>query len=105
MDEQAPNRTDGPGLTGTVYPDGNGYGLFQPLDAQDMRPPCCGFFDRNGDWNHIANLSAEPLAACLAGYEPLDYAPTKATDIQIAWQPKTSLGVSAMTLDTSANTP
>ncbi|KAI9717965.1 MAG: hypothetical protein M1828_007057 [Chrysothrix sp. TS-e1954] len=41
---------------------GNGFALYQPIAAQDMQPPCCGFFDRNGDWNLICNLvtNADP---------------------------------------------
>ena len=39
---------------------GNGFALYQPIAAQDMQPPCCGFFDRNGDWNLICNLVTGP---------------------------------------------
>ena len=82
---------------------GNGVGLFQPIAAEDMVPPCCGFFDRNGDWNLIANLSVEKREGDV--YEALAYRPTRVADIQIEWQPKTSLGVTAISIDTSIDTP
>ena len=95
---QAPCR---PQLTGAP---GNGYGLLQPVHTADLTPPCCGFFDLNGDWNLIANLTADPAAAHPT-YAPLAYAPQRAARLQIEWQPKTSLGVTSMSLDTSAATP
>ena len=83
---------------------GVGMALFQPLAASDMRPPCCGYFDRNGDWNLITNLSAE-ISTEIDAYEPLEYEPSKVTEVHIEWQPKTSLGVTAIAADTSADTP
>lgn len=83
---------------------GVGIALFQPIAASDMQPPCCGYFDRNGDWNIIANLRAN-RSSSTDDYEPLEYEPTKVTDIHIEWQPKTSLGVTAIAADTFANTP
>ena len=83
---------------------GNGYGLLQPVASADLTPPCAGYFDRNGDWTLIANLSSSP-AATHPDYSPLAYAPRKTTELEIEWQPKTSLGVTAVSLDTSVETP
>jgi len=84
---------------------GIGSALFQPISAIDMTPPCCGYFDRNGDWNHITNLTTERAIAEREGYLPLAQAPIKVTDIGIEWQPKTSLGMQAYTIDGSGNSP
>ena len=83
---------------------GNGFGLLQPVSTRDLRPPCVGYIDRNGDWTLIANLAAD-RAAAHPDYTPLAYPPPRVTEIDIEWQPKTALGVTATTVDTSAATP
>jgi hypothetical protein len=82
---------------------GNGMALFHPIAGQDMRPPCCGYFDRNNDWNFITRLRTAREREN-DDYVPLESAPTKVTDIDIVWQPKTSLGVTALAFDTSVET-
>ena len=83
---------------------GNGYGLLQPVHTADLTPPCCGFFDLNGDWNPIAHLTADPATAHPA-YTLLAYPPRRVAGMQIEWQPKTSLGVTSTSVDTSLATP
>lgn len=72
---------------------GYGYGLYHPVAVQDMRPPCCGFFDRNGDWNKICDITTDRLPPDQDDWVPLKYEPVRTTDIGIDWQPKTSLGM------------
>lgn len=85
---------------------GCGYALYRPVAAEDMVPPCCGFFDRNGDWNLIANISTDhPAPNDPYPWVPLDYMPKKTTDIGIEWQPKTSLGTMEHSLAGSIETP
>ena len=88
----------------TFSPIGNGYALLQPIASHDLSPPCVGYFDRNGDWTLLANLSADP-ALSHPDYTPLAYAPRRVAPMQISWQPKTSLGVTSAMVDSSAATP
>ena len=89
---------------------GLGVALFHPIAAQDMRPPCCGYFDRNGDWNLICNLLPEsqppfhPQCDEL-GYDPLEYTPAQSMAINIEWQPKTAAGTQEHVVAGSAETP
>lgn len=83
---------------------GAGMALFTPVSSYDLVPPCCGFFDRNGDWNLITRISHDPLAQ-RKGFAPLVESPFKVTEVDIRWQPKTSQGVTEHAIDTSANTP
>jgi hypothetical protein len=83
---------------------GIGMGLFIPVSSKDLYPPCCGFFDRNGDWNLITMISNE-RSVMAKGFEPLQDELAELTTISIKWQPKTSLGVEEHAIDTSANTP
>ena len=89
---------------------GLGFALFHPIAAQDMRPPCCGYFDRNGQWNLICNLlpALDPplYPPCYElGYAPLEYVPLKSSDLNIEWQPKTALGTQEHVIAASAETP
>ena len=84
---------------------GNGMALMQPISGEDCQPVCCGYFDRNGDWNLITRLTVDTEIDRDDYFEPLEYAPRPATDIDIVWQPKTSLGVGAHTIDVSGQTP
>ena len=89
---------------------GLGIALFHPISAQDMRPPCCGYFDRNGDWNLICNLLPQNDPAYTPsydrlGYEPLHYAPLRSSSVNIEWQPKTASGTQEHVMAASAETP
>ena len=84
---------------------GFGYGLFQPIAGGDMTPPCFGFFDRNGDWNLLAKLATKDSPDYAKDYTPLKWKPKRVSDIGINWQPKTSLGVQAVSTTTSLDTP
>lgn len=84
---------------------GFGCALFRPMASRDLRPPCCGYFDRNGDWNLIATLTTEPEDAREQGYTPLPYMPKPLSQIDIQWKAKTSMGTEAITLDGSVETP
>ncbi|KAB9006577.1 hypothetical protein FH972_026931 [Carpinus fangiana] len=81
---------------------GIGYALYQPISAADISPPCAGFFDRNGNFNRIAKLTPSQGPE---GLVPLEYTPQPQAQIGIEWKPKTSLGVQAITVDTSAEGP
>ena len=83
---------------------GAGTALFVPMSSKDLAPPCAGFFDRNGDWNLITNISSNPRAQ-RKGYLPLAEQATVVTSVNIKWQPKCSSGVTEHSLDTSAHTP
>ena len=82
---------------------GIGRALFTPVAFKDMTPPCAGFFDRNGDFNTICNITTS--AENMRGLQPIEYMPPQVSDIGISWQPKTSAGVQAITMDGSAATP
>ena len=84
---------------------GFGYALFRPMAGSDLKPPCCGYFDRNGDWNLIASLTTDYEQAMQQGCTPLPYMPQPLSQIGIQWKPKTSSGTEALTLDGSAATP
>lgn len=81
---------------------GIGYALYQPVAAADLTPPCAGYFDRNGNFNVIAQLSDRPDGT---GLVPLEYMPLQQAQIGIEWKPKTSLGVLAVAVDASGEGP
>ena len=84
---------------------GCGKGLFLPVSVADLSPPCCGFFDRNGDWNLISGLGySESNTVQKNGFIGLTEPLRDITSIDIKWQPKTSTGVQEDTVDTSAGT-
>jgi hypothetical protein len=83
---------------------GNGMALMQPISGEDCMPVSAGYMDRNGDWNLITRLTTAPKRDG-QDWVPLESEPTKASDVLIEWQPKTSLGVSAVTLDASGESP
>ena len=84
---------------------GVGMALMQPISGEDCQPVSCGFFDRNGDWNLITRLTAGRREELDDYFHPLEYTPRPAAEVDIVWQPKTSLGVRALTLDASGDTP
>lgn len=84
---------------------GTGMALMQPISGADCQPTCCGYFDRNGDWNLIARLTSGDQLEHDDFFEPLEYPPTAATEVEIVWQPRASLGVTAVTVDANAATP
>jgi hypothetical protein len=84
---------------------GNGMALMQPVSGEDCQPICCGYFDRNGNWNLITRMTTEDELDRDDFFEPLEYMPMQSADVDIAWQPKASLGVTAHTIDASGETP
>ena len=90
---------------------GFGHGLYKPMAADDIQPPCCGFFDRNGDWNLIANLEVEQDGLVLDEhyreglYKPLVHKPDQCTTMKLVWQAKTSRGTESLATNTSVDTP
>ena len=93
--------------------------MFQPISAADMRPPCVGYLEKDGKWNHIANITWQGLDGALQvdvtggglditsghGFELLKRAPKKMEQLGIEWRPRTSQGVRQWTVDASGNTP
>ena len=98
---------------------GCGIAMFQPISAEDMRPPCVGYLEKDGTWNHIANITwQEPDGKIQGGgivkgldvssghaFKPLDRTPKKMQQLGIEWRPRTSQGVRQLTVDASGNTP
>jgi len=92
---------------------GCGLALFQPISIRDIKVPCCGFFDRNGDWNLICQVSHDASAQSPQSYQqhapptllPLRHEPVKMKEMEIAWEPKTSQDVGAYVLGASGDTP
>jgi hypothetical protein len=84
---------------------GVGMALMQPISGEDCQPVSCGYFDRNGDWNLITRLTADDPRELDDYFYPLEYQPKAVAPVEITWQPKTSLGVSALTVDASGETP
>ena len=84
-----------------------------------MRPPCVGYLEKDGRWNHIANItwqeSDRSLQASGAtedldgssgpGLKSLKRAPKKMEKLGIEWRPRTSHGVRQWTVDANGNTP
>lgn len=96
---------------------GCGVAMFQPISAGDMRPPCVGYLEKDGKWNHIANIpwqnsdgtfrvNGEGLDVSSGdGFKPLDRAPKKMEQLGIEWRPRTSQGVRQWAVDASGGTP
>lgn len=85
---------------------GCGVAMFQPVAFGDMKPPCCGYFDRNGKWNLIARLGIGIQEALLSqGLKPLKREPAHMKQIGLRWQPKCSKGVRMWNVDISGKTP
>lgn len=72
-----------------------GTAVYRPLPYRDFHPGSVGYFDANGDWNHITDLS-NPAALEADQYtappEPLHLAPP---DTHIEWGPKASRNIRA----------
>ena len=98
---------------------GCGIAMFQPISAGDMRPPCVGYLERDGTWNHIANITWPESDGGMQGdnsagdldagrgnvLKPLRRAPKRMERLGIEWRPRTSQGVRQWTVDASGNTP
>ena len=98
---------------------GCGTALFEPISANDMRPPCVGYLEKDGTWNHIANITWQDSDGSIQGHgiaegldvgnglglKPLKRAPKKMEQLGIEWRPRTSKGVIEWTVDASGNTP
>lgn len=84
-----------------------------------MRPPCVGYLERDGKWNHNTNITWQESDETLKvngtggdldvssghGIKPLKRAPKKMEQLGIEWRPRTSQGVRQWTVDASGNTP
>lgn len=82
-----------------------------------MRPPCVGYLEKDGKWNHIANIAWQSSDGTLQvngegldvnnghGFKPLERAPKKMEQLGIEWRPRTSQGVRQWAVDASGNTP
>ena len=85
---------------------GTGLGLYHPVGAVDMSPPCVGYLDSNRRWNHLTNLEWEgddrPDTRI---YTPLEKVPQKMSEVNIEWRPRTSLGVRQYMVDATGETP
>ena len=98
---------------------GCGIALFQPISAGDMRPPCVGYLEKDGKWNHIANITWQGSDGSIQGaetglgldvssghaFKPLTRAPKKMEQLGIEWRPRTSQGVRQLTVDANGSTP
>jgi hypothetical protein len=78
-----------------------GYALYKPVSSSILRPGSCGYFDAQGAWNPIADLTSP---ASLQKYglsiprEELERIPTEEN---VAWGPKISQRVTEMNIDLS----
>ena len=98
---------------------GCGIALFQPISALDMSPPCVGYLEKDGKWNHIANITWQESDGSMReggigrgidvnsgqALKPLERAPKKMEQLGIEWRPRTSQGVQQLNVDASGNTP
>jgi hypothetical protein len=79
-----------------------GTALYTPLPARRFYPGICGYFDANGSWNPVADLS-NPVLLASQGYGParekLQRAPL---ETNIEWGPKASENVKARKIELSA---
>ena len=84
-----------------------------------MRPPCVGYLEKDGTWNHITNITWQDSDGSMQGdgtsggldissghgFKPLKRAPKKMEQLGIEWRPRTSQGVRQWAVDASGNTP
>lgn len=70
-----------------------GHALYQSLTSRELRPGSCGYFDHNGDWQLVANLTNKELGS-------FDRVPNLQvrTKTGAQWPLRTSQGVSGMRL-------
>lgn len=72
-----------------------GTAVYRPLPYREFHPGSVGYFDANGDWNHITDLS-NPEALQADQYSPPAEALQLATpDSRIEWGPKASRNIHA----------
>lgn len=72
-----------------------GTAVYSPLPYRDFHPGSVGYFDANGNWNHITDLSNPAVLEAdqyTAPPEPLHLAPP---DTHIEWGPKASRNIHA----------
>ena len=91
---------------------GCGLALYQPVSAQDMRPPCVGYLDLNRRWNLIANIEWLEESTIYhfhdtnrSIFKPLTQAPRKMEQLGIEWRPRVSSGVRQWMVDANGKTP
>jgi len=80
-----------------------GYALYQPIFDTVIKPGIVGFFDPDGFWSPIADLS-DPKSLELAGLKPPRKQLSAAPPQNQTWGPMTSKSVSGRNLDASAGT-
>lgn len=72
-----------------------GTAVYRPLPYREFHPGSVGYFDTNGDWNHITDLSS-PESLQADQYSPPREALQLATpDNRIEWGPKASRNIHA----------
>src|ERR1700742_5122289 len=77
-----------------------GYALYEPASARIVKPGVCGYFDGNGSWNPIADLTdnSDLQRNGLTPISALQAAPTQ----EVEWGPKTSREVMMWKVDVKA---
>lgn len=80
-----------------------GYGLYQPVFNRVIKPGVVGFFDPDGFWSPLADLT-DPESLKAAGLKPPKHALSPAPPQNQTWGPMTSKSVSGQNLDASAGT-
>jgi hypothetical protein len=80
-----------------------GYALYQPVFNNIIKPGAIGFFDRDGFWSPVSDLT-DPDSLKVAGLKPPKHVLSPAPPQDQTWGPMTSRSVSGHNLDASAGT-
>jgi hypothetical protein len=66
-----------------------GHALYKPVSATKLRPSICGYFDRNGDWQKVVDLT-DRNALRLGNWMPFEGGKVETDSGQTYWGPKHS---------------
>lgn len=72
-----------------------GWALYKKVTAKDLRPGHCGFFDSDGDWYTLVDLTSPVQELALQGWEPPHAQIQNRDPESMVWGPKSSSSVRA----------
>lgn len=72
-----------------------GWALYKKVTAKHLRPGCCGYFDSDGDWRTLVDLTSPAEELEVQGWEPPDPLKTNRDPESMVWGPKSSSSVRA----------
>ncbi|MCJ1246416.1 hypothetical protein MMC30_003623 [Trapelia coarctata] len=76
-----------------------GYALYEPISTEVLKPGACGYFDRYGSWNVVAQLD-DPESLQKHGFlDPSEELQADHDKRKVVWGPKCSVGVKGAKVD------